>query len=550
MSIISGRQPYLLEQLRFTTLFVITGSTLTRSNVSMNDLPNLPGIRRAPSRIVLKAREELRLAETRGSRASFQEEPAGFGEDDDSFTSYFDQSSKFQDMTKSISAFPSSASSFNDINGRYGLKSQQKDRLSKSRSLPFCSLDSAPPFVVNSTESVCHFLAYFTESIPENLSEPVRSRKVEILFYMEDNTLEIIEPREHNSGLTQGRVLKRHQVMKSRSSPSDIYLLSDFKAGAEISIYDRVYTVMSCDNATKRYLEDIGEPFGEFISLPSTYYNPKTRSRGKAPSAAISTADLDPADLHSSKKITGFHQYGRQVLRFYGVWDSKDILFGDELQVRLHYILADDTIEILPVYSRNSGRDRVQMLLKRTKVMKHGDNNSLLDSSMSMSQLSRPGSSFTEGGFDNEDGMSVSGTILGKPQAPTRAYHWTDLHIGDHIPVAAMNVLLIDADGFTRDFYANKGYALGSPIVLPTREYMKFEVAIPPHTGFGSEIDSLTSCKGSLIPMPPHKDGAKLKQFQGMVLRYLATLAGNKVIGSLASVLTISQIFCLFWSGV
>ena len=38
----------------------------------------------------------------------------------------------------------------------------------------------------------------------------------------------------------------------------------------------------------------------------------------------------------------------------------------------------------------------------------------------------------------------------------------------------------------------------------------------------------MTSCKGSLIPLPPHKDGAKLKTYQGMILRYLATLDSNK----------------------
>jgi hypothetical protein len=120
---------------------------------------------------------------------------------------------------------------------------------------------------------------------------------------------------------------------------------------------------------------------------------------------------------------------------------------------------------------------------------------------------------------------SASNTKL----VPSRAYHWTDLKIGELIPVAAMNVLLIDADGFTREFYRSKNMELGERIMRAKKVYHKHEVPIPPHTGFGSEIDSLTSCKGSLIPLPPHKDGAKLKMFQGMILRYLATLESTKV---------------------
>jgi hypothetical protein len=477
-------------------------------SVSMNDLPNLPGIRRSPSRIVLKAREELKRAE----RAENRDQLGYTEEDDSSFASYFEDTSRIQEMTKSLSSFPSTAGSFNDISGRYSLRSQQRDKLNKSMSLPFCTLDHAPAFVVNSTEKACRFLAYFTETVPENLSEPVRSRKVEIVYFLEDNTMEVVEPVERNSGLNQGKLLKRHQVVKDKQNPGEFYSLTDFKAGYQIVIYDRVYTVIACDQWTLRFLDELGEPFGNFLPMPDNYQNP---SRGSVRTSR--SRDADPASMHVSKKITGFHQYGRMVLRFFGVWDSQGDLFGDELQVRLHYILADDTIEILPTYGRNSGRDKITMLLKRTKVMKlaEDDDFSLISS--------KPGS---DTGSLNGLSTISKGT---EKLVPSRPYHWTDLKIGEMIPVAAMNVLLIDADSFTRDFYRTKGMELGERIFRAKKVYQKHEVAIPPHTGFGSEIDSLTSCKGSLIPLPPHKDGAKLKMYQGMILRYLATLESTKV---------------------
>lgn len=481
--------------------------------MSANELPNLPGLRRTPSRIVMKAREELRQA-TRGS------ELEDMGEEEEmSFTSYFGDSSRLLDMSKSLSAFPSNAGSMNDISGRYSLRSQQQARLSKSLSLPFTNLDYAPPFVVNQSERVCRFLAYFSESIPENLIETVRSRKVEIKFYTEDDTIEVIEPKERNSGLVQGKVLKRHQIAKPRN-PEDtlegeIYQLHDFQSGVVLEMYNRRYTVIDCDLATRRHMEELGIDFGESLSMPSNYTPDTTRSAAARSSASrVPTASKGGSQtgLHSNPKITGFHQYGRTVLRFFGVWDSSGDLFGDELTVRLHYILADDTIEILPTYERNCGRDKLQMLLKRTKVMKRG----IADDEGSYSQLTT-----------NSLGLS-SGSVSRGNQVPLRPYHWTDLHIGDTIPVAAMTVMLTDADQFTRDFYASKHMPLGPAIAREKKVYPKFEVIIPPHNGFGSEIDSMTSCKGSLMPLPPHKDGAKLKAFQGMILRYQATLDNPK----------------------
>lgn len=53
--------------------------------------------------------------------------------------------------------------------------------------------------------------------------------------------------------------------------------------------------------------------------------------------------------LHFSRKylfyFLGFFEYDRKVLRYYGIWDTSSQLFGDSLRVRLHYYLADNTME-------------------------------------------------------------------------------------------------------------------------------------------------------------------------------------------------------------
>lgn len=452
-------------------------------------------------------------------------------EDDEGTLFSFFENSRSTPLSKSATSFPSNASAFNDTSGRYSIRSQQQDRLSKSRSLPYCNLESVPAFVHNPKEQVCRFEAFFTEAVPENLAEKTRSRKVDIFYYVEDCTIEVVEPRDANSGLLQGKVLKRHQIVKPKkrndslaaSLPNQIYKLNDFTSGSQVDFYNTIYTVVDADEPTKKYLDDMGLPFGSALGAPATYMDPKiSRSR---PAPRVEPLDGTVAAL--SSKMTGFHKYGRKVLRFFGVWDCRSDLFGDDLRVRVHYMLADDTMEVLPVNSRNSGRDRVQKLLKKTKVMMPyaGVDASSLSSSWdgggwSKEEMSPPSSPSSASGSYSPSATSRSSPAI----AVSRPYHWTDLHIGDRIPVAAMTILLVDVDEFTREFYQSKRMPLAPAISLPVVEYKQARPATPPPTGFGSELDSLTSCKGSLIPPVPHKDGAKQKLYQGMVLRFCATL--------------------------
>lgn len=65
-----------------------------------------------------------------------------------------------------------------------------------------------------------------------------------------------------------------------------------------------------------------------------------------------------------------FLEHEGHVLRFYGVWDDTETMFGDIREVVLHYFLADDTIEIKEVIPVNSGRDAVPLFLNRQKLPK------------------------------------------------------------------------------------------------------------------------------------------------------------------------------------
>ena len=77
------------------------------------------------------------------------------------------------------------------------------------------------------------FFAYFKESVNESRLENFRIRKLVVFFFLEDHSVMISEPRETNSGIPQGKFLKRRQLI--REDGSGLALLPwDFKIGNDV----------------------------------------------------------------------------------------------------------------------------------------------------------------------------------------------------------------------------------------------------------------------------------------------------------------------------
>ena len=215
--------------------FILTGKRLPP--MLMSDVPNIPGMRRdlaashpnlvkqfkvmhpeifESSQSIMgsgsfdrSVRDENQgLIPTRVSMQGWETAPLGLGEDNFSQSGlFYDPSGSFQnlkELTLSVQSFPQQGDSFSDISGRYSLRSQQMDRSMNVKALPYSNLETVPHFVANSKEPVCRVLAYFIEKVPYNEAEQERARKMELIFYLEDSTLEIIEPYIPNCGIIQG----------------------------------------------------------------------------------------------------------------------------------------------------------------------------------------------------------------------------------------------------------------------------------------------------------------------------------------------------------
>ncbi|CAM9722035.1 unnamed protein product, partial [Heterosigma akashiwo] len=331
------------------------------------------------------------------------------------------------------------------------------------------------------------FYGYFKESVTESALENHRVRKCDIYYYLEDDSIQVNEHKQENSGIPQGTFIRRHQVQKNED---EFFTLDDFDIGASITIYGRTFHVVSCNAATKRYLErTLGRPPVQALPFPADKFEMErvefmSRETGCDPGARHNIKKNPMKDFAEAKLGNtvnnagreGFLRFDRKVLRFHAVWDDRGALYGDLQEFKVHYFLTDDTMEVLTVPGANNGRDPYPLLLKRARLPRNG----------------QPAAGF---------------------------YAWRDLYVGAEINVYSRRLQLVDADATTRRFYEQQGTPLAAALGVERPRARAVERQLPPPTGFGSEEDSLASCVGSLVLKPP------VKTFkENRVLRYMATM--------------------------
>jgi len=359
---------------------------------------------------------------------------------------------------------------------------------------------SAPavPAYVALDRMVLRFFAYYKEAVHESRMENYRVRKVTLLYYLEDNTVQVNEPKEENSGIPQGAFVKRHHIPKGRG---EFYTVLDFRLGVDVTFYARTFRIVDCDAFTAQFFQenslDLGEPedypYNPFDAQYTVMKQKEVENRGMS---SIKTDDLmhwteamlgKPTNLINEDKLAQFLKYDRKVLRFFCMWDDTPSLYGEVRKFVLHYYLADDTVEIVESYKANSGRDPFPKLLNRQKLPLTWD---------------RPG----------------------RKEFITAA----DVELGGTINVFGRDLLICDSDNFTRQFMEeNFGHSFeGRTISLEEERPEPPRREIPPYTGYGSEEDSLGSFY-SLVPKPPHQNWAKYFENDKKILRFVAQMDTN-----------------------
>lgn len=119
-----------------------------------------------------------------------------------------------------------------------------------------------PSWIVYDKKVLC-FYGYFKETLPEVNLAPYQVRKVKILYYLEDGTIQISEPKTENSGIPQGCLVSRQRIPRLSSSEcktSEFISILDLNVNQTVRIFDRVYFITGCDEFTRRFLNRAGIP--------------------------------------------------------------------------------------------------------------------------------------------------------------------------------------------------------------------------------------------------------------------------------------------------
>ncbi|KAM4771458.1 EF-hand domain-containing protein 1 [Rhinophrynus dorsalis] len=371
------------------------------------------------------------------------------------------------------------------------LSQAELDELANKRpTLTYGQAKQAPPsdFIptfVAFDKKVLRFEGFFQETVPISQDERYRVRKVSLYYFLEDDSISVVEPPVENSGIPQGTFIKRQKHPKNDFG--DNYHWKDLNVGINITLYGRTFRIVSCDKFTQEYLESQGIELNPSEEIPEDSY---TALRKQPDRTYITPSEFD--------KLKQFLTMDRKVLRFFALWDDSESMFGETRPVIIHYYLVDDTVEIREVHERNDGRDMFPVLLKRQhlpKVVKD-----------------------TKDSFPNCV-LEIS------DQEVTEWFSPSDFAVGKHITILGRKFFLYDCDSYTKDFYRqNLGVQHLEPVEVKKEEEEKnIKPEIPPYNGYGLLEDSLQNCL-TLVPKPPKKDIIKMLENDRKVLRYAVAL--------------------------
>ncbi|CAH0563867.1 unnamed protein product [Brassicogethes aeneus] len=360
------------------------------------------------------------------------------------------------------------------------------------------------------------FEGFFQETLQEYRAAPFIVRKVKIFFYLEDGTIQVIEPKVKNSGISQGTLISRSRIRFPDPMSENFYDILDFNIGREVEFYGRVFKITQCDEFTRNFLNRCGIAVPDPIVEPSDPYLEQRKAEGDG---------TQPKKPNRSVDIRGkFLENDRKVLRFKCYWDDRKTQFGYIHNLEVLFYLADDTVEINEKHEESSGLPNF-CFLKRTKLPK-------VYKGLPAPGCDAPNTILNVLGQSFNKRYTVDPLDCGKEV--TEYYSEKDFSIGGTLNCYGRNIVIIDCDMFTKDYFS-KNYGLEEliPIDAPKNkiEIVAKERKLPPWNGFGSYEDTVQNCI-SVQPKAPHRDFKKFLSYDrdGMdshILRFEARLVSK-----------------------
>lgn len=184
-------------------------------------------------------------------------------------------------------------------------------------------------------------------------------RKFILNYFLANDTIEVREVLQPNSGRDPFPMLLRRQVLPSRARPGEIVKPLDLMCGKYVHVYSRDMLLVDCDEFTRSFYRDY---FG-IDQRPVAGYEPKRKNSSQAPlpPATGFGSEEDSLQSHYSlnpkppkRDMKKAQRMDRKVLRFRAKLVNPPIQDVPRRFV-VAVFLVDDTISIFEPPQRNSG---------------------------------------------------------------------------------------------------------------------------------------------------------------------------------------------------
>jgi len=349
--------------------------------------------------------------------------------------------------------------------------------------------------------------AYWKEDLPSG-NFPHRIRKLLILYYTDDNTMEVREKKTANAGIPQGTFIKRHKVPKGKDG---FITPRDLVPGRSINVYGRTFHILGCNDDVTR---DVLSSRGVDISFNGTAPVSPEEEASRRYVNNNAAANREFKDYNESmlggnsvtvRKLGAFLDFGAMPpLKFQAVWRDER-MYGDLNRYTISFYLEDRTFKIIDDVHGNEGKGPFTTSLKRQKIPKS---------------------------------YKVDASNIGVQDGAF--YDVLDLYVGNTVPVHGKQLLIVDAVPTTRQFYAEQARKNPAFHEQPPAIVLEADQPAParpkqepvPYLGgvvtFGSEESSLQSCL-SLHPKKPRQDPEKVKSNQAASLKFSADIVSEKL---------------------
>ena len=384
-----------------------------------------------------------------------------------------------------------------DFDGRFDTSYKGQFTSPKTRSR---KQDYIPKFQALD-KKVLRWYGFYREAIEESQVERERLRLVTFFYYLEDDSLQIVEPKQTNSGLAQGGLMERQPATKVNGEP---LTWRDLAVGDFIELSGRVFRITDADQYTRRYCEEGGAPLKPAESLPENidttwkafvplWLQEKVQDRD----FKIYCEALLGKTFHDSERLRRFVEFNGITFKFSCYWHDKKE-GGDINDFTILYYLEDDTMQIVEVRKPNSGKFAFGTLFKRGRLMKDWDEQYF------------------------------------KPRAPNKDdkeyYVIKDMKVGTVLNAFGREIHITGCDNATRAWFDANEDLMGFKQApnKPRKEVVQpWPYLEPPeYNGFGNEVDTLNGCK-RLMPKRPERDHVKWNKYEGKMLRYKARMVSN-----------------------